>query len=256
MTTYEQSPQLLLDILDDLGAGVHGDQKILDFGCGRGQLVAAFCERGLDAWGTDIKPYWEGDSPSPATRLSAIAPDSYNLPFDDESFDLVFSTSVFEHVQNYQQSFAEIHRVFKPGGNTIHIFPDPWVLPVEPHMFVPFASVVHFRWWFLLWAFLGIRNSFQYGKPWREVADLNYAYAQSGIHYEPRAAVKRMVCNLFGDVVYPSKSYLAHSPGGAAKLGRKISTVVPLPYYDKLLFSVREQVIFATKRATSAMDAK
>ena len=36
--------------------------RILDFGCGRGELVRSFRELGVDAYGCDIDPYWDSDS--------------------------------------------------------------------------------------------------------------------------------------------------------------------------------------------------
>ncbi|UCC68947.1 MAG: class I SAM-dependent methyltransferase [Armatimonadota bacterium] len=45
------------------------------------------------------------------------------LSFADESFDLVISEDVFEHVRDYHRGLAEIRRVLKPGG--YHIFSVP-----------------------------------------------------------------------------------------------------------------------------------
>lgn len=46
-----------------------------------------------------------------------------NLTFQDESFDLVISEDVFEHVRNFKKGFREIYRVLKNGG--YHIFTVP-----------------------------------------------------------------------------------------------------------------------------------
>ena len=242
-TTYDESVELLLRLLESVGHPMKVGEQLLDFGCGRGQLVRGFRSRGVEAYGTDIAPYWEGEDDSPMLSVIEQVP-TYRLPFPDQSMDVVCSTSVFEHVHDYEQSFREIHRVLKPGGRSIHIFPGPWTLPVEPHMFVPFGSVIRSRWWFQLWALLGVRNAFQRGKPWREVAELNFQYAREGIHYEPRSVVRNMVLSIFGNVRYPSKAYLAFSPGRAAKLGRAL----PIPFYDRMLFAFREQVVFSVKR--------
>ena len=40
----------------------------------------------------------------------------YNLPYDDNAFDIVLSVGVLEHVPNDVASMAEIRRVLKPGG--------------------------------------------------------------------------------------------------------------------------------------------
>lgn len=44
--------------------------------------------------------------------------------FDDETFDLVITQDVMEHVFNPQNAFAEIARTLKPGG--AHVFTVPW----------------------------------------------------------------------------------------------------------------------------------
>lgn len=40
----------------------------------------------------------------------------YELAFEDGSFDLVVSFSVFEHLENYRRALAEVSRVLRPGG--------------------------------------------------------------------------------------------------------------------------------------------
>jgi SAM-dependent methyltransferase len=42
--------------------------------------------------------------------------DARQMPFPDAQFDLVTSTSVFEHVQNLDTALGEMYRVLKPGG--------------------------------------------------------------------------------------------------------------------------------------------
>ena len=46
--------------------------------------------------------------PPPATRP--------RCPFEDESFDLVFGHAVLHHLPELERSFAEFHRVLRPGG--------------------------------------------------------------------------------------------------------------------------------------------
>ncbi len=49
--------------------------------------------------------------------------DITRLPFQDETFDVVITEDVLEHVRNYEYAFKEINRVLKPGGK--HIFTVP-----------------------------------------------------------------------------------------------------------------------------------
>jgi SAM-dependent methyltransferase len=51
------------------------------------------------------------------------------LTFDDNSFDIVITEDVFEHIRNYKKGFCEIHRVLKTGG--IHVFTIPFLFNQE-----------------------------------------------------------------------------------------------------------------------------
>jgi SAM-dependent methyltransferase len=55
------------------------------------------------------------------------------LPFEDESFDLILSYDVFEHVQNLPDVLRECHRVLKPGGRLCALFP-PYYGPRAHHL--------------------------------------------------------------------------------------------------------------------------
>ena len=48
--------------------------------------------------------------------LRVISENPYRIPFDDNTFDIVFSDQVFEHVQDYPTAISEIKRVLKPTG--------------------------------------------------------------------------------------------------------------------------------------------
>jgi 2-polyprenyl-3-methyl-5-hydroxy-6-metoxy-1,4-benzoquinol methylase len=75
--------------------------RVLDFGCGSGELVGRMVELGYDAHGCDIVPTPEWRSVASASqRLWQIHPAPYRLPFDDACFDIVVSTSVLEHARN------------------------------------------------------------------------------------------------------------------------------------------------------------
>jgi ubiquinone/menaquinone biosynthesis C-methylase UbiE len=49
-------------------------------------------------------------------RGCAIQGDAENLPFEDGTFDIVYSFGVLHHTENTEQAISELHRVLKPGG--------------------------------------------------------------------------------------------------------------------------------------------
>lgn len=101
-------------------------QQVLIAGCGRGDHVEWFEERGAAVVGVDaseraVSTARErfGDR---ATFHRADLTES--LDFDEGTFDLVFSHLVLGHVANWQPTFEEFRRVLSPGGTlafaTIH----------------------------------------------------------------------------------------------------------------------------------------
>lgn len=195
--------------------------RVLDFGCGDGALVEQFRDMGWRAAGCDFAVKVRDSS----ADLRAIETDPYRLPFPDGSFDIVVSMSVFEHAQNKEECFVEIARVLRPGGYALHLFPAKWHLPTETHIHVPFASWLWPRcprWWLGLWALAGVRNKFQRGKPWREVMELNIRYCRDGLSYWRTGQYNAASARVFAETLWPMRFYVAHAPGGVARLGRRL----------------------------------
>ncbi len=108
-----------------LGASIApGGGRVIDFGCGDGRSVAELRSLGFDAWGTDIHI---PDTVVPDTRgrLRLAEQVPFRLPFEDETFDFVFSDQVMEHVEDLVAVFRELIRVMKPGALSTHRFPGP-----------------------------------------------------------------------------------------------------------------------------------
>lgn len=49
-------------------------------------------------------------------RVTTVHTEAEGLPFDDESFDLVFGHAIIHHLPDLQESFNEFNRVLRPGG--------------------------------------------------------------------------------------------------------------------------------------------
>lgn len=115
---------------------------VLDFGCGAGELVETARAAGLDMRGCDI--YYAGsDTRAQAGQrgllgASVIESRTGFIPFEDASFDLVVNNQVMEHVEDLDGTLAEIHRVLRPHGTLLSLFPsrDVWR---EGHIGIPFS---------------------------------------------------------------------------------------------------------------------
>lgn len=204
----------ILGIVAELGAGVSPGGTMLDFGCGRGELVREMRSRGYRAFGCDIEFLYHDDSEAArmlkdgVIRMIDQAP--YRLPFEDDTFDLVFSYQVFEHVQNYGEAAAEIARVLKPRAAAFHIF-TPRHVPLEPHVHVPLATMIRSLPWLRLWAVLGIRNEFQAGLSAGETARRNREYLASRTNYPTKANVREHFEAHFDSVVFCEKESLRYA---------------------------------------------
>jgi SAM-dependent methyltransferase len=50
--------------------------------------------------------------------------DGVNIPIDDSSYDIIFSSHVMEHIVNFKSYNAELKRILKPDGVCIHVVPN------------------------------------------------------------------------------------------------------------------------------------
>jgi ubiquinone/menaquinone biosynthesis C-methylase UbiE len=99
------------EILEDLGVNLK-NVKVLEIGSGNAIFLDYMKKQGVDAVGVDVRPRGRKDSPQVIARIE-------QLPFNDESFEVVFSGSVFDssvYIQNQEMVMEEINRVLKHGG--------------------------------------------------------------------------------------------------------------------------------------------
>jgi SAM-dependent methyltransferase len=229
--------ELHQNILRELGHTLEPGARVLDFGCGAGHMVEEYRAAGYDAFGCDIHLAKESD------HLRHLDEKAHLLPFADDTFDFVFSDQVLEHVQHHNKAFAEIARVMKPGAISLHIFPAR-LKPTEAHVLVPFGGVLQNRSWLTLWAWLGIRNSFQKGKGAREVVGLNSEYLRHRTNYLTRAQITGAAAAHFETLVFAEEHMIKHSYGNA----RRIYPLVKLlPFVARLYSSFYSRVIFLRK---------
>jgi SAM-dependent methyltransferase len=212
-----------LAIVRDLGFALRPDARILDLGCGEGRTVRALRSAGYDASGCETVLR---DTPAAAEMVAAgyvdpipMAP--YRLPYDDAEFDLILSSEVLEHVMNYEDVVAETHRVLKPGGMCVHIFPGRW-MPIEGHLFVPLATVHRSYPWLLLWAWLGVRNGFQKGEHYRDVARFNWKWLREQTNYPTTSEVRRLFAARFDSVEFREEVFLALAESPRARMVHRL----------------------------------
>ena len=97
-------------------------KDLLDCGCGTGAMISLLYEKMPDKnyTGIDITPKMiEAAKAKNLERVDWVVGDCENLPFDDDSFDVVICTNSFHHYPNPQKFFDSVFRVLKSGGRLI-----------------------------------------------------------------------------------------------------------------------------------------
>lgn len=95
---------------------------VLDIGSGIGRLSEYFAKDFAAVHGIDISPTMVDIARrrlSGLSNTSFTTTDGVSIPFDSDSFDLIFSYLVFQHIDNMrdiERYFSEINRTLKPGG--------------------------------------------------------------------------------------------------------------------------------------------
>lgn len=105
--------------------------SVLDIGCGAGFISNPLANDGYRVTGIDVA---EGaletarKFSNPLKQSQYITADAYQLPFADQSFDVVMMLDFLEHIDDMPRALAEAHRVLKPDGIYIfHTFNRTWL---------------------------------------------------------------------------------------------------------------------------------
>ncbi|MDD4013841.1 MAG: methyltransferase domain-containing protein [Candidatus Omnitrophica bacterium] len=126
--------EYLLESFPDLAG-----RTVLEVGCGKGRFTGALSEKGARCTGVDISSELlaEARRINKGTYLKASA---VNLPFEEGTFDYVFSVEVIEHIPDMEKMFREAGRVLKKDG--IFVVIDKNILslnnrrPFVPNVFI------------------------------------------------------------------------------------------------------------------------
>ena len=141
MLSCAKKDDLFLAVLPDLGLNEEHRDRVLDIGCGYGNLLLVLADHFNHVHGIEIMPErveWARKRIPTAEIMCASATD---MAWPEQWFDLVTSTDVFEHIPVPQQiaAAAEMFRVTKRGGKGFVKVPNRFQL-VDEHNYVKFAT--------------------------------------------------------------------------------------------------------------------
>jgi ubiquinone/menaquinone biosynthesis C-methylase UbiE len=128
-----QPPEQLIE-----RSGIKKGMKVLDLGCGSGAFTP-FIARTVGEKGkvyaldiqADMLKQLENKLSRPENRdikdIKLIEGNAYELPFEDESLDVVNMVTVLQEIPDRNRALREVKRVLKPGGlfAVTELFPDP-----------------------------------------------------------------------------------------------------------------------------------
>lgn len=134
------------NFMAERGASTHGafffpylrdGACLLDCGCGPGTITVGLAERIPQGKvvGVDRSPEQVAEARRIHRSIANVrfeVASVYQLPFDDGSFDLVFSHALLEHVASPSEALRELHRVLKPGGTIGLCSPDFAAFVISP----------------------------------------------------------------------------------------------------------------------------
>lgn len=120
--------QAQIDMIENVlsWAGVERVEHMVDVGCGLGGSSRHIAEKyGCDAKGITLSPYQAqrgneiSESQGLGGRVVLQVADALDQPFDNDSFDLVWSLESGEHMPDKKRFVNELVRVAVPGGRVI-----------------------------------------------------------------------------------------------------------------------------------------
>jgi SAM-dependent methyltransferase len=102
------------------------DQRVLEIGSGRGTLLHELCTRGVSVVGLELSADRIAEAVTRHGPLPIQQTAGTRLPFADETFDVVLSFDVFEHIPDSDAHLTEVRRVLKPGAWYLLQTPNKW----------------------------------------------------------------------------------------------------------------------------------
>lgn len=101
----------LLSLLSDLK-----NKKVLDVGAGTGRISLELFSLGAQVTALDVSEKILEVLKRKNKKIATVVGEAENLPFENESFDLVVSAFLIVHLKDPARFFDEVYRVLKPGG--------------------------------------------------------------------------------------------------------------------------------------------
>jgi SAM-dependent methyltransferase len=124
--TAGADPEYEEQILPMAAEHLAGARRVLDVGCGEGQISRLARAGGADvAIGIDPTTAQVVEAAARGGGASYLRAGAASLPFGDGRFDAVVACLVFEHIRDVDEAISEVARVLEPGGRFLFFLNHP-----------------------------------------------------------------------------------------------------------------------------------
>lgn len=104
-------------ILEYSEVALKNGDVVLDVGCGNGSLINGISRKAdVKAYGIDISPNMVAECRKSYPKIDFRVSNGEDIPFDDNSFDVIIICCVLHHLNNPLKFFKESHRALKQDG--------------------------------------------------------------------------------------------------------------------------------------------
>ncbi len=129
---YQRGWERSQELLQSGGGKLKKCRKSLELGCWDGMVSYFLHQQGLQAHAIDLRDLgFDPRAVEAGVKFQAM--DATALDFEDQTFDLVFSYSSFEHFHHADEVFKEGLRVLQPGGYFFLAFGPLYMAPTGLH---------------------------------------------------------------------------------------------------------------------------
>ena len=118
-------PEYEEQILPLIDRHLAGSQRVLDVGCGEGQVTRRAVALGADAVGLDSTWAQITVARDRAGGPTYLLSPAERLPFPSAAFDAVVMCLVIEHLDPFEPAIVEMARVLEPGGRLLLLLNHP-----------------------------------------------------------------------------------------------------------------------------------
>jgi SAM-dependent methyltransferase len=197
-----------------------GATRILDFGCGDAGGILWGRRHGIEVLGTDLSEATNDERFAKCTDTT--------LPFEDASFDAIVSNMVFEHVMHPPEVLAELHRVLRPNGAMIHMWPSDSAI-FEGHCRLLFAQNLRSSTYLQICHALHLSQCGKKRKSARHFAEKWLRYMEEECNYLPEFVLRELFLSAGFTFEHTEDEYLRYRLGFSAPfLGRALQRVTTM----------------------------